>query len=330
MKRVIALSLALIMVISVVPCMIFAASTETVIDSLGGEVLWSTPDGNFSGTSVATAFEGWSSTITSGNVDVNTYTTGNTLRYYNATYATADNNTLVVSPGYGQGSEKIIIEWLMYHDTSNDLYFDFSFRDINDTEIAFLKLDKNATEVGYSHPNSDTDYYALGYPDVGESCAIVAYNNPDGITHTADFYVAGEKVSSSTELEGIIDGFKSIESSNGYWTRADAAIGFTNLTIGSCTTPAESETIESVSYNNHVYMIQGTTPVLPAAIAFTGSEGTVAEGTIAWDEPDEYIVGDNTVTGTASVTFEDNEITQAVSLAVTCYPQTFALDDLSC
>ncbi len=330
LKRFTAVVTCIAMIMSLYPIGISASSADSVISSLGGEVIWNMPDGDFSNTAVENAFEGWSADITSGNVSVNTYTTGNTLRYYNATYATADNITRITSPGYGQGSEIIIIEWLMYHDTANDLYFDFSFRDINDTEIAFLKLDKNATSVGYSHPNSDTDYYAIGYPDTGTSCAIVAYNNPDGETHTARFYVAGELVSSFTELEGAIDGFGSIVSSNGYWTRANAAIGFTNLTIGSYSAPKEVENIETVSYNEHVYMIKGTEPQLPTRAIFTGSKGTVAEGTIVWNKPDEYTIGENTIEGVASVVFEEETLTKTVTTTVTCYPQTFELSDLSC
>ncbi len=350
MKKVTALTLALIMIISTIPCIGFAATTQTVTESLGGSVLWSMPEGNFNAAAVATAFEGWEASITSGSVNVNTYSTGNTLRYYNESRNAYNNITRVTSPGYGQGSEKIVIEWLMYHDTANDLYFDFSFRDVNDTEIAFFKLDRNATSVGYSHPTDTTEYYAMGYPDTGEECAIVAYNNPDGITHTAQFYVAGEKVSEDAAIEGVIDGFGSIVSSNGLWSTANAAIGFTNLTISSYSSsdepteepteaPSEEvteeptemgETIESAVYNNHVYIINGTDPSLPTAAACTSSEGSVAEGTIVWNEPASYTVGDNTVTGTVSATFEGETVTKEVSLTVTCYPESFELDDLSC
>lgn len=330
MKRITALSLAVIMVMSVIPCIGFAAATQGMIDSLGGSVLWNMPDGNFSAVDVAEAFDGWSETETSGSVDVTTYRTGNTLRYYNTRRNAYDNVTRVTSPGYGQGSEKLVIEWIMYHDTANDLYFDFSFRDVNDTEIVFFKLDKNATSVGHSHPTDVREYYAMGYPDTGESCAVVAYNNADGETHTAEFYVAGEKVSEDTALEGTIDGFKSIVSSNGLWSTANAAIGFTNLTIGSYSEPYEGEKIEKVDYNTNVYMIQGTDPCLPAVASVTGNEGSEAVGTIVWDEPDTYAVGDNTVTGTVSAVFETKTLTKEVSLTVTCYPETFALNDLSC
>ncbi|MBR5535231.1 MAG: glycoside hydrolase family 88 protein [Clostridia bacterium] len=328
-KRAVALLLSLTMIVGVMPYPVaFSAETETITHVLGGEVLWSAPDGYYSGTEVDEAFEGWSADVTGGSVDVQSYAAGTTLRYYNPSYAVTDNITWITSPGYGSGSEKIIIEWLMYHDTAKDLYFDFSFRDINDTEIAFLKLDKNAVEVGYSHPESDTDYYAMGYPDNGERCAIVAYNNPDGTTHTAQYYVEGVQVSEFTDLKGSIDGFKSISSSNGFWTRANMAMGFTNLTVGSCNEPLE--VIENVSYNNHVYMIKGTKPVLPAKAMFTGSKGSEAEGTISWNEPDEYIIGENTLQGTASVMFDTEEVSQTVSLTVTCYPESFALGDLQC
>ena len=329
MKKVTALFVATVMLISLLPAVVVTAEgTEDIISMLGGKVLWSAPQGEFDGTPVEDAFEGWSAAVTSGSVDLKTTDMGSTLCYYNPTYAQSDNVTEVVSPGYGSGSGRIIIRWLMYHDTANDLYFDFSFRDVNNTEIAFLKLDKNAVDVGYSHPNSNTDYYAMGYPDTGVECAIAAYNNADGMTHTAEYYVAGELVTVFEELEGVIDGFGSVVSSNGLWSRANKVIGFTDFTIG-CVGEAEEADKWTASYRDSVYMINGTRPSLPVKGVFADTDGTVEECTIVWNEPESYAVGENTVTGTARATIKGITVTKEVSLTAVCYPETFTLNDMS-
>lgn len=224
-KRFAALAIAVSLVLTLVQGFSFTAgatSTTSVIDLLGGEVLWGCPDGSFNDTAVGDAFSGWSSAITNGYVNVRTYSVGNTLQYYvNGT----NNETVVTSPGYGgNGEEKIIIEWIMKRQAPSDLYFDFSFKDINGTEIAFLKFDKNYTSV--------TADYDMGYPAEGTDCAIVAYNNTDGSTHTVDYYVGGQIVMTESDLAGQISGFKSIVSSSGYWSTAWNHIGFANLTVG--------------------------------------------------------------------------------------------------
>ena len=222
MKKITAMLLVLIMIISTLPIQgVFAASTQNVIDALGGTVLWSAPDGNFYDTAISDAFEGWTSSITEGFANVRTYDEGTTIQYYvNGT----DNITTITSPGYGSGCEKIIIEWVMRRQTVSEIHFDFVFKDINGITIASLPLTMDYTSVSESYP--------MGLPESGENCAIVAYNNPDGQTHTAEYYVEGEKTMEFTSLEGVIDGFGSIESSNGKGNNAWAHMGFANLTIG--------------------------------------------------------------------------------------------------
>ena len=69
LKRFLALAVSAIMVLAMVPAMsVSAAGTTGVIDALGGEVLWACPDGSFNDTPIATAFEGWTSSATAGNV----------------------------------------------------------------------------------------------------------------------------------------------------------------------------------------------------------------------------------------------------------------------
>ncbi len=225
LKKVMAFVLSCVMIISAIPAGIgvYAASTQGIIDSLGGSVLWSAPDGSFYDTAVADAFDGWTSQITRGYANVRTYDEGTTIQYYvNST----DNITTITSPGYGADAEKIVIEWTMKRQSADELHFDFSFKDIEGTEISYLKFDNGQT-------TSSADY-VMGFPESGTDCAIVAYNNADGTTHTSEYYVAGEKAWEETELEGAISGFKSIESSNGTGNTAWAHVGFANLTIGSC------------------------------------------------------------------------------------------------
>ncbi|MGM9551864.1 MAG: chitobiase/beta-hexosaminidase C-terminal domain-containing protein [Clostridia bacterium] len=196
--------------------------TPSVIESLGGEVLWACPEGSFNDTAIGTAFPGWSSSVTSGYVNVKTYDVGNTIQYY--TNGSTENVTTITSPGYGgDGEDAIIIEWKMKRQNPSDLYFDFSFTDKNGEEIAFLKFDKNYTSV--------TDEYYMGYPKEGTDCAIVATNNGDG-THNVEYYVAGSVVSALANKEGEISGFGGITSSGGRYSNAWQHIGFANLRIG--------------------------------------------------------------------------------------------------
>ncbi len=227
LKRFLSLFVATIMVLAMVPAMsVSAAGTTGVIDALGGEVLWSCPDGSFNDTAIGTAFSGWTSNITSGYVNVKTYSVGNVIQYYvNGT----ENKTTITSPGYGgEGEDAIVIEWKMKRQTPSDLYFDFSFFDKNGTEIAFLKLDKNFTAA---NTQNNADFYAMGYPADGTDCAIVAQNNGDG-THKVEYYVGGSVVATQASLAGEISGFGGITSSNGRWSTAWNHIGFADLTIG--------------------------------------------------------------------------------------------------
>ncbi|MGM9551570.1 MAG: glycoside hydrolase family 88 protein [Clostridia bacterium] len=291
-KKFTAFMMSFIMIISLVPCVSFGASATTVMQSLDAIVLWSCTDGTFNDTPVADAFTGWTSNITSGYVNVKTYSTGNTLQYYvNGT----DNITSIVSPGYGSGSEKIIIEWVMKRETTaSDLYFDFSFKDINGTEIAFLKLDKNATEPGASHPDeNNNEIYQMGWPNKGADCAIVAYNNPDGETHTADYYVTGEKVYTQSELTGTIDGFGSISSSNGLYSTSWEHIGFSNLTIGGVYgSSAKTVTVIYTIGGSEIEGLSGT---------YVGSEGyTFPKKTVLYDG-DVYYADEVTLTESATI-----------------------------
>ncbi|MBQ8002987.1 MAG: BNR-4 repeat-containing protein, partial [Clostridia bacterium] len=116
--------------------------------------------------------------------------------------------------------------------------------DVNDTEIAFLKLDKNAPTPGDSHPDAGNDeIYALGFPSNYTPVAMVVYNNGDNSTHTVDYYVNGEKVYTQDSLAGTISGFKSIQGHNGWWSNW-SHIGFADLTIS---TVINSETTVEVS-----------------------------------------------------------------------------------
>lgn len=224
LKRFLCLAVSLAMVLSMVPALALTASaagTTGVIDALGGEVLWACPDGSFADTAIEEAFSGWSSNITSGYVNVKTYSVGNTIQYY--VNGTA-NVTTITSPGYGgEGEDAIVIEWVMKRQNPSDLYFDFSFTDKDGSEIAFVKFDKNYTSVS-------GEYY-MGYPAEGTDCAIVATNNGDG-THKVEYYVADSVVSTIESKEGTVNGFGGITSSNGRWSTTWNHIGFANLTIG--------------------------------------------------------------------------------------------------
>ncbi|MBQ3109627.1 MAG: Ig-like domain-containing protein [Clostridia bacterium] len=241
LKRFVAIVISLAMVLSIVPAFSLTASaagTTGVIDALGGEVLWACPDGSFNDTAIGTAFSGWSSSITSGYVNVKTYSgVGNVIQYYvNGT----ENKTTITSPGYGDGTEeKLVIEWKMKRQNPSDLYFDFSFTDKSGTEIAFLKIDRNYTSV--------TDNYNMGFPAEGTDCAIVATNNGDG-THKVEYYVAGSVVYTIASKEGTVNGFGGIASSNGRWSTAWNHVGFGDLTIGAVYPAAETEVEVTVEY----------------------------------------------------------------------------------
>lgn len=301
-KKILSFVLALAMIMAVVPSfglVASAASAQTVIDALDATVLWNAPDGSYNDTAVASAWSGWSSSVTSGYVNVKSYDEGPTLQYY--VNGTA-NVTNITSPGYGDGAEKIIIEWKHRGQTPSDLYFDFSFKDINGTEIAFLKLDKNFTAENTTNGN---DFYALGYPNMGTDMAIVAYNNDDGTTHTVDYYQGGEKVATQASLSGKINGFKSIDSSNGRWSTAWNHIGFANLTIGAVM-PATSKKVTAT------YTIDGTT-VATAEKQYNTTEATGATF------PAKYIYYNDQIYSAPEKTLSDS-----AEVAMTLYTTRYA------
>ncbi len=280
LKRFLALAVAMIMALAMVPAMtVSAAGTTTTIEALGGDVLWACPDGSFNDTAIASAFSGWTSTAIDGaNVNMKTYTPGNTMQFYTNGNVACD--ATVTSPGYGDGADMIVIEWTMKRQNPSDLYFDFSFKDINGTEIAFVKFDRNYTTVS-------GEYY-MGYPADGTDCAIVAYNNADGSTHTVDYYVNGAVVSTVSDKAGVINGFKSITSSNGRWSKAWQHIGFANLAIGSVTLSETSVEVaaEYVANGSVVHTesgrydtAEGETGVTFPAYAYSANGSNVMYGT---------------------------------------------------
>lgn len=310
LKRFLALAVSLAMVLTIVPAFsVSAAGTTGVIDALGGEVLWACPDGSFNDTAIGTAFSGWSSSITSGYVNVKTYSgVGNVIQYYvNGT----ENKTTITSPGYGgNGEDAIVIEWVMKRQNPSDLYFDFSFFDKNGTEIAFLKLDRNFTAA---NTTNNADYYAMGYPAEGTDCAIVAQNNGDG-THKVEYYVGGSVVATQASLAGEIEGFGGIASSNGRWSTTWNHIGFGNLTIGAVSfsetkvdvtatytvngeavktasgnyDPAEGET--GAEFAEVYYSADGSNALYYAAATELAEDGEIAMTAVANGGP--YAVGD--------------------------------------
>ncbi len=244
LKRFLALAVSLAMVLAMVPAFSLTASaagTTGVINALGGEVLWSCPDGSFSDTAVATAWSGWDSTTANGTyANLRTYGPGNTLQFYHDN-TNNDLSATVTAPGYGDGEDAIVIEWthkcqIAAH-ASGDLYMDFSFRDLNGTEIAFVALDKNTSDI--------TGNYKLGYPAEGADMAIVAYNNADGSTHTVEYYVNGSVVNTESAVAGTINGFKSIVVTGGRWSKTWNHIGFANLTIGAVSFSASRVDVEA-------------------------------------------------------------------------------------
>ncbi len=229
--RFVAIVISLAMVLSIVPAFsvtVGAASATTVINSLGAAVVWNAPD------SASTTWTDWTSS-TSGKGGI-TFT-GSTVKMYNTERGKGNIVTSLEGAGYASGAEKVIIEWKMYNDGSpSNLYFDFYYYDINGTLITSYNIDKNTKSV--------TDSQHIGYPASGTDCAIVAYNNSDGSTHTVEYYVAGSVVKKLTSVSGVIDGFGSIKTDGGYWSDTNKAVGFTDLTIAVYPAP---ETIKSVT-----------------------------------------------------------------------------------
>ncbi len=305
LKRFLALAVSLAMVITMIPAFsVSAAGTTGVINALGGEVLWACPDGTFNDTAVATAWPGWTSSATEGNVNLRSYTPGNTLQFY--TNGSTNMIATVTSPGYGgNGEDAIVIEWTMKRDNPSDLYFDFSFTDKDGAEIAFVKFDRNYTSV-------QGEYY-MGYPVDGTDCAIVATNNGDG-THNVEYYVAGEVVSTVDGKAGTVNGFGGISSSNGRWSKAWNHIGFANLTIGAVSfsetrvdveasytvngevvhtetghyDPAEGET--GVAFPAYGYSANGTNTMYYTAGATLSENGEIALEVV--DNAGTHAVGD--------------------------------------
>ncbi len=236
LKRFIAFVVSAAMVLAIVPALTVSASeTTTVTEMLGGEVIWSAPTvGGLYDAPVADHWEGWTS---SGNyANIRTYDGYDVLQFYAADQT--DCTGLVTASesvqSASQNGDMLIIEWKhKWQEGADNCYYDFYFKDVNDTEIAFLKLDKNAQTPGASHYDND-EIYALGFPSNYTPVALVVYNNGDNATHTVDYYVNGEKVYTQSDLAGTISGFKSIQGHNGWWSNW-AHIGFADLTISTVT-----------------------------------------------------------------------------------------------
>lgn len=289
LKRFLALALSLAMVLTIVPAFgltASAASTKGVIDELGATVLWSCPDGNFNDTAIADAFSGWTSNITSGYVNVKTYSVGNVIQYY---VDGSENKTTITSPGYGgNGEDAIIIEWKAKGQNPSDLYFDFSFTDKDGAEIAFLKLDKNYTSV--------VEKYNMGYPAEGTDCAIVATNNDDGTTHKVEYYVAGAVVSTIASKEGKVNGFGGITSSNGRWSTAGKHIGFADLTIAAYTRPAAAVDV-TATYTVNGTTIKTVTKTYDAAVV----TGASFDEVYVYENNDVYYAAETTLSESAEI-----------------------------
>ncbi len=254
LKRFIALFVSIAMVISIVPALtVSAAETTTVTELLGGEVVWSAPTiGALYDAPVSENWDGWTSTGSYGNL--RTYDGYDVLQFYSP--SGTDTDAVVTASdsvqSASQDGDVLIIEWKhKWQEGADNCYYDFSFKDVNDNEITFLKLDKNATTPGASHSGND-DIYAMGFPSNYTPMAIVAYNNSDGTTHSVEYYVNGEKVYENLALDGTVSGFKSIVSSNGWWTDW-AHIGFADLTIATVSNSETSvEVVASYSANGNV------------------------------------------------------------------------------
>ncbi len=225
MKKLSALMIAIIMVVSAIPAInISAAETTTVTASLSGDVVWSAPDkGGLYDAPVADIWDGWSSTGSSANL--RTYDGYDVLQFYSA-YQTNLAATVTASEAVRnatKGSDMVVVEWKhKWQSGAADCYYNFTFSDAEGVEIAAFTLDKNFTAV--------TDTYKLGFPENYTDLALVYYNNPDGETHSVEYYVAGEIVYTDSALTGTVSGFGSISGSDGWWTDY-AHVGFANLTI---------------------------------------------------------------------------------------------------
>ncbi len=237
-RRFLSLTVALIMVISMLPAIsVSSAETSTVTKALSGEVVWSAPDkGNLYDSPVADNWDGWSS---SGNyANLRSYDGYDVLQFYSAHQvnleATVTASDAVKSAT--QGADMVVVEWKhKWQSDAADCYYIFTFKDANSNEITTITLDKNFTDV--------SDAYKLGFPANYTDMALVYYNNPDGETHSVEYYVAGEKVYTDASLQGAVDGFGSITGSDGWWTNW-AHIGFADLTVS---TVINSETTIEVT-----------------------------------------------------------------------------------
>ncbi|MGM9552041.1 MAG: hypothetical protein ACI3XA_07280 [Clostridia bacterium] len=223
-KRFLALFIALAMILVIVPAIsVSAEETKTVTESLSGEIVWSAPTvGGLYDASVSTYWQGWNATGYYANL--RTYDGYDVLQFYSANQtdlnATVTASTAVKNAT--KGSDVMIIEWKHKGQPHTDNYYSFTFRDANGAEITTVTLDKNFPVVIDSHK--------MGFPINYIDMAIVYYNNPDGKTHTVEYYVAGEKVYTDSAFSGTVDGFGSIVGSNGWWTNY-THIGLADLTI---------------------------------------------------------------------------------------------------
>ncbi len=277
-KRFLALTVAVVMVLSIVPAIgISAAETTTVTDSLYGEVVWSAPDkGNLYDAAVSANWDGWSSSGSYANL--RTYDGYDVLQFYSAQQtnleATVTASDVVKSAT--KGSDMVVVEWKhKWQSDAADCYYNFTFRDADGNEITTVTLDKNFTAV--------TDAYKLGFPNNYTDMAIAYYNNPDGETHSVEYYVAGEEVYTDTALPGLVDGFGSISGSDGWWTNY-AHIGFADLTIG---TVINSETTVEVTAS---YQVDGKT-VKTETKRYDSAETTAAVfPAVAYSENGENIL----------------------------------------
>ncbi|MCH5186906.1 MAG: hypothetical protein J1F63_00785 [Oscillospiraceae bacterium] len=317
-KKLLAMLLAIAMITALVPGLAItagAASSTTVINTIeGATVIWSAPDNSLVGTDndgnapVASNWSGWSTSVNAGYANLRSYNEGITLQFYSP--VNTDLNATVSAPAAAQakGAEKVIIEWKhkgqVGPGAGGTCYYDFSFKDSNGKEIAFLKLDKNHTVA--DETNSD-GYYAMGYPEIGTDMAIVAYNNADGATHTVEYYVDGKKVATNNSAADVINGFGAIQGLGGYWDNYEH-IGFIDLTIGA---------VMPESYVAPISVISGNEPILPKTVSIRGTETPVT-----WENAD-FTTGSDVKTfelkGTAGGT--------DVSTTIVVYPMTFAMPD---
>lgn len=222
MKRWIAFVVSIAMAVTCLPFSAFAASTYGVTMSFDGFELWFAPNGSFFDTAVEEAFEDWKCEVEKGYTNVRSYTEGVTLQYYaNGSECVSS----VTSPGYGKMSEKLIIEWKMKKtDNAGNLKFDFEFTDLNDKVFATVSFEEGNEEISESYP--------LGFPSNSTECAIVAYNNGDGVSHSVEYYINRTKVFEKTNLSGKFDGFKAIKARGDENNTAWAHVGFADLTVG--------------------------------------------------------------------------------------------------